>query len=468
MSAVSLLTALHTGVPARLRTLKSFYKTVIGWRVWAGVQKSAATARLTASKTAFSLCGSCNLQMPISFHTQLTQSKVADAPDGSGFARPAAELEASKADAPSSSRASSGWLRYLLERWIDYRNKVAKSARASLWLVLMVSISLGRGRALDDPVTLVGAGSTVPLPLYKSWSEEYNKQKRAGLMQYQPLGTSEGIHLVSTANGLGQSDFGAGEVLLSDQERTQGGLLELPVIMIAIVPVYNLPGVTQGLKFSGHVLAEIYLRHITSWNSPEIARLNPGVALPNLPIQVVYRPGGKGTNYVFTDFLSKNNAAFRAQIGRTASPKWPAGAPAERSSDMVDRVRAEAGTLGYVELQYAAAANLQMGTVQNPAGKFVKASSASINAACSAVEAPQWNRFAVSLTNAPGAESYPIASFSWIYVKKDSADGRRRAALRDLLNWVFTSGQAVAAQQGYSELPTPLLQKVTARVEELK
>lgn len=319
----------------------------------------------------------------------------------------------------------------------------------------------------QNSVSLVGAGSTVPLPLYSKWAQEFNKANHTVQMQYQPLGTSEGIKLVAgSKEELGKADFGAGEVVLSDKEREQDHLLELPAVIIGIVPIYSLPGNPQ-LKFTGDLLAQILLGNIKTWNAPAIARLNPGTSLPSIPIKVVFRPGGKGTNYVLTDFLSKTSAEFHAQIGRTASPKWPVGESAERSADMVNRVKDQPGALGYVELQYALAAGLSIGLVQNQAGKFIKGSEESMLAACRAIEAPEWNKFAASMTNAPGADSFPITSFSWLYVRTGSGDARRRAALFSLLNWIFSSGQQVATQLGYTPLPPQLREKIQARVNDL-
>jgi phosphate transport system substrate-binding protein len=334
-----------------------------------------------------------------------------------------------------------------------------------LLLALLVCFTLpGLGQ---NSVSLVGAGSTVPLPLYRKWSAEFNKINHAVQMQYQALGANEGVTLVSgDSEELGKADFGAGEVALSDKAREEGHLIELPVVIIGIVPVYNLPG-NPGLKFSGELLAQILLGRIKRWNDPGIAQLNPGVALPAVPIKVIYRPGGKGTNFVLTDFLSKTSPEFRQQIGRTSSPKWPVGEPAERSSDMVDKVSATVGAIGYVELQYALKAYLPFGLVRNSAGKFIKASEESILAACRGAEVPEWNKFSASMTNTPGADSFPIASFSWLYLRTVSTDARRRGALLNLLNWIYSSGQQLAAEQGYTQLPAPLLEKIKARIEAL-
>ncbi len=189
-------------------------------------------------------------------------------------------------------------------------------------------------------------------------------------MRYLPVGTSEGIKQISHGAG----DFAAGEAQLTDKERKEGSLIELPMVIIGIVPIYNLPDIRQELRLSGEVLAGIYLGDVKTWNAPQIVKLNPGITLPDLPIQVVNRPAGKGSNYVFTDFLSKASAKFRAQIGVTPSPKWPVGVWAERSSDMADKVKNSPGSIGYVEYQYAVKGNIPQAAVQNRAGKFVKAS----------------------------------------------------------------------------------------------
>ena len=316
----------------------------------------------------------------------------------------------------------------------------------------------------QETVILVGSGSSVPLPLYNRWAQEYGKRNPKIQMKYLPIGTSEGIKQISHGSG----DFGAGEVPLSAKERSEAGLVEIPAAIIAIVPIYNLPGVQQELRLSGEVLAEIFLGEVKTWNAPQIAKLNPGVNLPALPIQVVNRPGGKGSNYVFSEFLSKASPKFREAVGVSASPKWPVGVPAERSSDMADKVKSQPGATGYVELQYAVKGNIPHAAVQNPAGKFVKASAQSITEACQAVEAPRWNSFSAELTNAPAAGSFPITSFTWIYLRSKSADRARAAALRDLLEWIYTDGQRFAAEEGYSELPNALLAALRKKAKTLQ
>jgi|SRR5579863_1327078 len=342
------------------------------------------------------------------------------------------------------------------------------SRRRSLPAIGLLSVLLlGLCSALSEAqtaVVLVGSGSTVPAPLYNRWAQEYGKRNPNLQMRYLPSGTSEGIKQISHGAG----DFGAGEAQLTDKERSEGGLIELPVVLIAIVPVYNLPDVHEQLRLSGEVLAEIFLGDVKTWNAPAIVKLNPEVNLPNLPIRVVNRPAGKGSNYVFTDFLSKVSSKFHSQIGVTPSPKWPLGEAAERSSDMVDKVKNNPGSIGYVEYQHAVKAGISQVTVLNAASKFVAASTESVVAACKATESPRWNSLSASLTNAPGADSFPITSFTWIYLRTKSSDSARAAALSNFLDWIYSDGQQFAIQEGYSELPEPLLAAVRKKTRTLR
>ena len=333
--------------------------------------------------------------------------------------------------------------------------------RIPLLFVLTLIVSSHQLCRAQD-VALVGSGSTLSASLYAAWAAEYNKRSAKIQMHYLPLGTNGGIDLISHGHG----DFAAGEVPLSAQERAQKNLVQLPALLIAIVPIYNVPGVHE-LRFTGALLADIFLGRVKTWNAPAIAKLNPEVSLPNLPINVVYRPPGRGSNYVFTDFLSKASPEFRAEIGASTSPTWPIGVPAERSPDMVEKVAGQAGSIGYVEVQFAVKTRIPFGSVLNSGGHFVKASGESVAAACQAVEAPEWQKFSASLTDAPGADSYPITSFTWLYLRT-SADDRRRSALVNLLSWIMTEGQRMAVQDGYFELPAPLLARMRSTIDSLR
>src|SRR5271166_4855936 len=188
-------------------------------------------------------------------------------------------------------------------------------------LVFFLTLSIVVPTHAQEAVVLVGSGSSVPASLYNRWAQEYGKQNSKVQVRYLPIGTSEGIKQISHGSG----DFGAGEVPLTQQERSDGGLVELPAVLIGIVPIYNLPGLHHELRISGEVLAQIFLGDVKAWDAPQISKLNPDITLPSLPIQVVNRPAGKGSNYVFTDFLSRTSSKFKSQIGVTPSPKWPTG-----------------------------------------------------------------------------------------------------------------------------------------------
>jgi phosphate transport system substrate-binding protein len=336
------------------------------------------------------------------------------------------------------------------------------STGLSLGLILVLSLCVSPVTA-QQSLVVVGSGSTVPAPLYVAWSQEYSKRNSGIQIRYVPVGTEEGIKQVSHGSG----DFAAGEMPLSEKQRAEDGLVELPVAIIGIVPIYNVPHLQQELRLSGEVLADIYLGVIKNWNSAQISKLNPGVDLSDLPIKVVQRPAGKGSNYVFTEFLSKSNARFRSQIGASLSPNWPVGQPAERSADMAEKVKAEPGSIGFVEFQYAAKNGIQQALVLNSAGKFVKASSRTLLAACENTEAPEWHSLSATLINARGADSYPMASFTWLYLPVKSQDSARAAAMANLLSWIFKDGQTVAEQLGYTGLPTQLLTEARKKVANL-
>jgi phosphate transport system substrate-binding protein len=331
-------------------------------------------------------------------------------------------------------------------------------------LFFLILSAQGASNDSGNAVVLVGSGSRIPTPLFNRWIKEYGKSSPSVQMRYLTVGTAEGINQLT--HGVG--DFAAGEAQLTDKVRNESDLIELPMMLIAIVPIYNLPSVHQHLRLSGEVLAEIFLGDLKMWNAPEIAKLNHEIALPNLPIRVITRTSGKGSSYVFTEFLSKASAKFRAQVGVSASPKWPVGTAVERGSDAADKVKNTPGAIGFLEFQNAVASTISQAEVLNAAGKFVKASAASIAAACQAVEAPRWNNFSASLSNAPGADSFPITSFSWIYLRTKSPDDARAAAMAGLLKWMYSEGQQYVPQEGFAVLPTPLLEAVRSKVRELR
>ena len=310
---------------------------------------------------------------------------------------------------------------------------------------------------------IVGSGSNVPANLYQAWTSKFNAGNDRVQVRYLPLGTSESIRQVKG----GTVDFGGGEVLLTDEQMRDSKIaFTIPTVLVAIVPIYNLPG-NPVLNFSGGLLAEIYLGNIKNWKDPQIAHLNPGIELPDLPISVVYRGPGKGGNFIFTGFLSKASPRFRIEVGKSPSPHWPLGAEADGREDMVRKVASTRGAIGYIDVGFARNARLGYGRVENAARQFVGATPASIEAACTALQNSLPDDFRLDVINAPGKDSYPMASFTWLYVPLSAATSARTKALKPFLNWSLQEGQKVAVTMGYASLPRPISAKARAAVSAL-
>jgi len=317
----------------------------------------------------------------------------------------------------------------------------------------------------QEKIVLVGSGSNVPLRLYQAWIDEFNKRDPGVQVQYLALGTSQSIKQISEGSG----DFGGGEVPLTNEQMHghKVSLIQIPTVLVGIVPIYNVPG-KPDLDFSGELLAQIYLGEVKNWKDPKIAKLNPDVNLPDLPIRVVHRSPGKGSNYIFTDLLSKTNAEFRNRVGKSASPKWPVGVEANRGEDMMEKVSSTPGAIGYVEVNFVRTAGIGYGRVENTAGRFVRATPASIDAACHAEEKAISENFQVSMTNASGKDSYPISSFTWIYVPVSGVAPARSHALKEFLEWCMHDGQKIAKDMGYAVLPDKVHSAARAAVKSLQ
>jgi len=314
----------------------------------------------------------------------------------------------------------------------------------------------------QEKISLVGSGSNVPSALYGAWSQQFNGKSATVQVRYLSMSTMDGIQNVSKGTG----DFAAGEIPLSDEQMhgSKVTLIQIPSVLVGLVPIYNLTGQPQ-LRMSGKVLAQIFLGEIKSWRDPAIVKLNPGVSLPDLPIKVVHRNAGKGSNYMFTEYLSKSDAGWKSKIGTSASPAWPVGEEANRGEDMVAKVAGTLGAIGYVELNFARHSELGYAEVENPAGSFVRATPESLTASCAATEKTIREDFRTSLTCAPGKDSYPIASFTWLYVPVSGLAPERSRALKQFLEWALTDGQDVAKGMGYATLPPSVLEKARAKVK---
>jgi phosphate transport system substrate-binding protein len=318
----------------------------------------------------------------------------------------------------------------------------------------------------QEKTVLVETGSSMPEPLYKNWIDEFHKQQPATDIRYMATGSAESARNVLAGSG----DFGGGDAPIPEaQLRAEGkSILELPAVLIGIVIIYELPDVKGELKLTGPVLASIFLGRIKSWNDPAIAKLNPEMNLPELPIQILHRNEGKGSNYILSDYLAKVSPEFLATAGRGESPKWPVGQGFQRSQDLVARLRSTPGAIGYTELNLAVGSAVRMASVKNAAGEFIKPSATSIAAAASASRSKMYNDFRVSLTNAPGKESYPISSFTWFYVPAIAKDPSRGSTVASYLKWVYTSGQKIAQEKGYAILPPEVLEKVVAKAAAIR
>lgn len=332
-------------------------------------------------------------------------------------------------------------------------------------LLVMSLIGFGLAAGADDQILLVGAGSNVPTPLYKVWVEEFNKLDSKVQVRYLATSTSQSMRDIS--NGIG--DFGAGEIPWSNEEAgaARSKILLVPTVLVSVVPIYNLAAGRKELHFTGDVLAKIFLGTIKNWNDPRIAKLNPDAALADLAITVVHRTEGKGSNYIFSEYLSKVSPEWKSRIGRTPSPKWPVGQSAQRGEDMIKKVKGTPGAIGYVELNFTVNAGAGVGTIQNAAGEFVKASPSSIAAAWRGIEKSAPANLRISMTNAPGKGAYPICSLTWLYVPMRGPSVARSHAMKSFLNWVLTDGQRTAQSHGYEPLPPSLSQKALARLSEL-
>jgi phosphate transport system substrate-binding protein len=339
-------------------------------------------------------------------------------------------------------------------------HSIARRAAISLMILTILGPAIAPAQ---DSTTLVVTGSSMPEPLYQIWNDTYHKQTAAVQIRYLPGGTADSVRNVLAGTG----DFGGGDAPIPEKELRASGheILELPTILIGIVVVYNLPGATGEIKLTGPVLGSIFLGKIKSWNDPAIAKLNPGMTLPNLPIEVLHRNEGKGSNYIFSDYLAKVSPEFLAAAGRGESPKWPLGASFKRSQDLLEKAKLTPGAIGYTELNLAAKSGLHIASVKNPAGEFVVPSTRSIAAAASASKMAA--DFRVSLTNAPGKDSYPISSYTWFYIPATSKDPQRSHAIADYLRWAYSSGQEVAKDEGYAPLPADVLAKVVSKLSSI-
>ena len=320
------------------------------------------------------------------------------------------------------------------------------SSLAATGFVILMGVAVAA-----QTIKINGAGATFPYPIYSKWFSEYNKLKPTVEINYQSIGSGGGIRQITN----GTVFFGAtdGPMTEDQLQAAPGRILHLPTVLGADVPVYNIPGVDADLKFTGPLLADIFLGKVTKWNDQALTKLNPGVQLPATDITVVHRSDGSGTTYIWVDYLAKVSPEWKQKVGVATSVNWPTGVGGKGNEGVSGLVRQTPGSIGYVELIYALQSKIRYGSVQNMAGEFVQANVQSVTAAAAAAAASMPKDFRVSITNAPGKGVYPVASFTWLLLYENPKDKQQARIFIDFLKWMLTDGQKFAAELGYAPLP---------------
>jgi len=301
------------------------------------------------------------------------------------------------------------------------------------------------------------AGATFPYPIYSKWFDEYHKLHPSVQINYQSIGSGGGIRQLLDKT----VDFGASDGPMTDEQLQQAGfkIFHFPTVLGAAVPSYNIPGVTGELKFTPEALAGIFLGKVTKWNDPAIASANPGVKLPADDIVVIHRSDGSGTTYIWTDYLAKVSTDWQSKVGKNTSVNWPVGLGGKGNEGVAGLLKQTPDSIGYVELIYAIQNSLPYGTVKNSSGEFIKASLAGVSAAAAGAAKSMPDDFRVSITNPPGKDAYPISSFTWLLIPAQIQDPSKKAAIKDFLTWMLTSGQQFCEPLAYAKLPKEVVAK---------
>lgn len=320
---------------------------------------------------------------------------------------------------------------------------------------ILVGLGLASLVIAQGTLSITGAGATFPYPMYSKWFDEYHKKNPSLEINYQSIGSGGGIKQITE----GTVDFGASDGPMTDeqlkafQDKHGFGILHFPTVLGAVVPTYNIPGVTAALNFTPEALAGIYLGKVTKWNDPLIADANKGVKLPADDIIVVHRAESSGTTYVWTDYLSKISEEWKTKVGKATAVKWPVGLGGQGNEGVTGTVKNTPDAIGYVELIYAESNKIPYGNVKNAAGVFVKASLAGVTAAAAGAAKAMPDDFRVSITNAPGKDAYPISSFTWLLIPAKFSDATKRDAIKGFVSWMLADGQNYAEALSYAKLP---------------
>ncbi len=335
-----------------------------------------------------------------------------------------------------------------------------QSVKKTLVAVMLFVLALSAAQAQK----LTGAGATFPYPIYSKWFSEYSAAHPGVEINYQSIGSGGGIRQVTA----GLVDFGASDMPMTDEAlgASKIKLVHIPTVLGAVVPIFNVPGV-DNVKFSGDVLADIYLGKISSWNDGRIAKDNPGVKLPDQKIIVVHRSDGSGTSFIWTDYLSKVSSEWANGPGKGSSPSWPVGVGGKGNEGVAGLVRQLPGAIGYVELIYALQNKISYGEVKNAAGNWERASIEGVTEAAASIKQLPAD-YRISITNAPGADAYPISSFTYLLIPVHAADPAKGKVLIDLLSWIVNSGESEVSAFSYAPLPKSVAEKVLKTVYSLQ
>ena len=330
------------------------------------------------------------------------------------------------------------------------------------WFVaalLVCAVCPGQAQKLN------GAGATFPNPIYSKWFSEFHSQNSGVEINYQPIGSGGGIRQVTA----GTVDFGAADVPMTNEQLSASKIkiVHIPTVLGAVVPIYNLPGVSQELRFAPDVLADIYLGKISNWNDGRIAKDNPGVKLPNQEIIVIHRSDGSGTTFIFTDYLSKVSSEWKNSVGASSAVPWPKGLGGKGNEAIAGLVRQMPGAIGYVELIYSMQNKIPFGYVKNSSGAWVKGSIQGVTAAAASVKSMPAD-YRISITNAPGKDAYPISSFTWLLIPNPPQDATKGHVLKEFLEWMLEHGESEAGSLYYAPLPDSVQAKVKASIAQMK
>jgi phosphate transport system substrate-binding protein len=329
----------------------------------------------------------------------------------------------------------------------------------------LVGLMIG-GATVATAQSINAAGATFPAVIYQKWFDEYHKLHPAVQVNYQSIGSGGGIAQLTAET----VDFGASDMPMTPEQMSKLKVpaLHFPTVLGGVVPTYNLPGVTQELRFTSETLAGIFLGEIKKWNDPKLAKDNPGVKLPSDDIVVVHRGEGSGTTFVWTDYLSKISPAWKAKVGANTSVSWPVGLGGRGNEGVAGLVKQTPGSIGYVELIYAVQTKMAYGYVKNAAGTFLKADLSTVTDAAAGAAKDMPEDFRVSITNSPGKNAYPISSFTWLLVPTHIADAAKAKSIKEFLGWMLADGQKLAAGLSYAPLPKEVVAKEIAQIKKIQ